>query len=132
MKDSPERFGLQVNCWAKDKYPLRGSKTCWKGLVDSGDFIGGNYSSILNLSTNLPKLLPEVQNLDFTLFLDAANLWGVDFDSTLDNSKIRSSTGIAIDWYTPIGPLNFSLATPITKASSDVEQTFRFDIGTTF
>ena len=73
-----------------------------------------------------------MQNLDFTLFLDAANLWGVDFDSSLDNSKIRSSTGLAIDWFTPIGPLNFSFATPITKASSDVEQTFRFDIGTTF
>jgi len=111
---------------------LRGFESGKVGPVDSGDFIGGNYASILNLSTNLPKFLPEVQNLDFTLFLDAANLWGVDFDSALDNSKIRSSTGIAIDWYTPIGPLNFSFATPITKASSDVEQTFRFDIGTTF
>ena len=111
---------------------LRGFESGKVGPVDSGDFIGGNYSTILNLSTNLPKFLPEVQNLDFTLFLDAANLWGVDFDSSLDNSKIRSSTGLAIDWYTPIGPLNFSFATPITKASSDVEQTFRFDIGTTF
>ena len=111
---------------------LRGFESGKVGPVDSGDFIGGNYSSILNLSTNLPKFLPEVQNLDFTLFLDAANLWGVDFDSSLDNSKIRSSTGLAIDWFTPIGPLNFSFATPITKSSSDVEQTFRFDIGTTF
>ena len=111
---------------------IRGFESGKVGPVDSGDFIGGNYSSILNLSTNLPKFLPEVQNLDFSLFLDAANLWGVDFDSSLDNSKIRSSTGLAIDWFTPIGPLNFSFATPITKSSSDVEQTFRFDIGTTF
>ena len=111
---------------------LRGFEGGKVGPVDSGDFIGGNYSSILNLSTNLPKFLPEVQNLDFTLFIDSANLWGVDFNSSLDNSKIRSSTGIAIDWFTPVGPLNFSFATPITKASSDVEETFRFDIGTTF
>ena len=111
---------------------LRGFEAGKVGPVDSGDFIGGNFASVMNLSTNLPKFLPEVQNLDFTLFLDAANLWGVDFDSSLDNSKIRSSTGLAIDWYTPIGPLNFSFATPITKASSDVEETFRFDIGTTF
>ena len=48
------------------------------------------------------------------------------------NSKIRSSTGLSIDWLTPIGPLNFVFAQPITKASTDVEQTFRFDIGTTF
>tara|TARA_B100000959_G_C14965221_1_gene617450 strand:- start:142 stop:2373 length:2232 start_codon:yes stop_codon:yes gene_type:complete len=111
---------------------LRGFESGKVGPIDSGDFIGGNYSSTLNLSTNLPKFLPEVQNLDFKLFLDAANLWGVDFNSSLDNSKIRSSTGLAVDWFTPIGPLNFSFAKPITKASSDVEQTFRFDIGTTF
>ena len=111
---------------------LRGFEKGKVGPVDSGDFIGGNYATILNLSTNLPKFLPEVQNLDFTIFLDAANLWGVDFDSSLDNSKIRSSTGIAMDWFTPIGPLSFSFATPITKASSDVDETFRFDIGTTF
>ena len=111
---------------------LRGFEKGKVGPVDSGDFIGGNFATVLNLSTNLPKLLPEVQNLEFTIFLDAANLWGVDFDSSLDNSKIRSSTGLAIDWFTPVGPLSFSFATPITKASSDVDETFRFDIGTTF
>ncbi len=111
---------------------LRGFESGKIGPIDSGDFIGGNYMSVVNLSTNLPNLFTEVQNLDFTIFFDTANLWGVDFDSSLDNSKIRSSTGIAVNWYTPIGPLSFSFAQPITKASSDVEETYRFDIGTTF
>ena len=111
---------------------LRGFESGKIGPVDSGDYIGGNYISVLNLSTNLPKLFTEVQNLDFTIFIDSANIWGVDFDSSLDNSKIRSSTGIALNWYTPIGPLSFSFAQPITKSSSDVSETFRFDIGTTF
>ena len=111
---------------------LRGFESGKIGPVDSGDYIGGNYISVLNLSTNLPKLFTEVQNLDFTIFIDSANIWGVDFDSSLDNSKIRSSTGIALNWYTPIGPLSFSFAQPITKSSSDVTETFRFDIGTTF
>ena len=73
-----------------------------------------------------------MQNLDFKLFYDVGNVWGVDYNSSLDNSKIRSSTGISIDWYTPIGPLSFSIAQPITKADSDVTEKFRFDIGTTF
>ena len=111
---------------------LRGFESGKVGPIDSGDFIGGNYISVVNLSTNLPNLFTEVQNLDFTIFLDSANVWGVDFDSSLDSSKIRSSTGIAVNWYTPIGPLSFSFAQPITKASSDVEETYRFDIGTTF
>ena len=47
-------------------------------------------------------------------------------------NKIRSSIGIGIDWMTPIGPLNFSLAQPLSKADSDITETFRFNLGTTF
>ena len=66
------------------------------------------------------------------MFLDAANIWGVDYDSSLDKDGIRSSVGVGLDWLTPVGPLTFSLATPITKEPSDIEETFRFNIGTSF
>ena len=49
-----------------------------------------------------------------------------------DNNKIRSSTGVAMDILTPIGPLNFSLSQPITKSSTDKTEGFRFNLGTTF
>ena len=70
--------------------------------------------------------------MDFSLFVDAANIWGVDYDSSIDNNKIRSSTGVAINLLTPIGPLNFSLSQPITKSSTDKTESFRFNLGTTF
>ena len=111
---------------------LRGFESGKIGPTDSGDYIGGNYASALNFNTTLPKVLSDMQNLDFNLFLDAANVWGVDYNSSLDNSKIRSSTGLAVDWLTPIGPLSFSFAVPITKADSDTTEGFRFDIGTSF
>jgi outer membrane protein insertion porin family len=60
-------------------------------------------------------------------------LWGVDYDSSIDNSnKIRSSVGVGLDWLTPVGPLSFSLAAPLTKVDTDIEETFRFNLGTTF
>ena len=111
---------------------LRGFEPGKIGPKDNLDFIGGNYASAASLQTTLPSFLPELESVDFNIFLDAGNLWGVDYDSSLDNSKIRSSTGLSIDWLTPVGPLNFVFAQPITKASTDIEQTFRFDIGTTF
>jgi len=111
---------------------LRGFESGKIGPKDNLDFIGGNYASAASISTTLPTLLPELESIDFNIFLDAGNLWGVDYDSSLDNSKIRSSTGLSIDWLTPVGPLNFVFAQPITKTDTDVEQTFRFDIGTTF
>ena len=111
---------------------LRGFEAGKIGPKDNLDFIGGNYASVASISTTLPTLLPELESMDFNIFLDAGNVWGVDYDSSLDNNTIRSSTGLSIDWLTPVGPLNFVFAQPITKASSDVEQSFKFDIGTTF
>jgi len=111
---------------------LRGFEKGKVGPVDNNDYVGGNYVSTLNLSTNLPNILSSVENIDFNYFIDFANVWGVDYNSSLDNSKIRSSTGIGLNLLTPIGPLSFSLSQPITKASSDKTETFRFNLGTTF
>ncbi len=111
---------------------LRGFEAGKIGPKDNLNYIGGNYASAASLSTSLPSLLPELESIDFNIFLDAGNVWGVDYNSSLDNSKIRTSTGVSIDWLTPIGPLNFVFAQPITKASTDISETFRFDIGTTF
>ena len=111
---------------------LRGFQSGKIGPVDGGDFIGGNHTASINASTTLPKFGADLQNVDFQLFVDAANVWGVDYDSSLDNSRLRSSAGVSVDWFTVIGPLNFSLAQPLSKASTDKTETFRFNIGTTF
>ena len=111
---------------------LRGFEAGKIGPKDNLDFIGGNYASAASLSSTLPNILPSIESIDFNIFLDAGNVWGVDYDDTLNKSKIRSSTGLSIDLLTPIGPLNFIFAQPITKASTDIEENFRFDIGTTF
>tara|TARA_B100000780_G_C20711508_1_gene282815 strand:- start:222 stop:536 length:315 start_codon:yes stop_codon:yes gene_type:complete len=103
------------------------------GPKDSLDFIGGNYAMTVNISTTLPQVLPNLQNTNFLLFFDAANVWGIDYNSSLsDESTIRSSVGLAVDFFTVVGPLNFSLSQPITKGKNDITETFRFDLGTTF
>ena len=112
---------------------LRGFEAGKIGPKDGGDFVGGNYASSINMATTLPTVFKDLETLDFKLFLDAANVWGVDYESSLDESnKIRSSTGIAVDWYTVIGPLSFSYSVPISKATTDIQESFRFQIGTTF
>ena len=110
---------------------LRGFERGKIGPKDGGDFIGGNYVSAINLSTTVPQILENSQNTDFLIFMDFANLWGVDYDSKLgDGSKIRSSIGIGVDWFTAVGPLNFSLSSPLSKKDTDVTETFRFNLGT--
>ena len=112
---------------------LRGFERGKLGPKDGSDFIGGNYLTAINFTSTIPKLLENAQNMDFVAFVDAANIWGVDYDSTIDEKNdIRSSIGIGLNWTTPIGPLSFSYAEPLTKNSSDIIEKFRFNLGTTF
>ena len=112
---------------------LKGFTARGIGPVDGNDFVGGNFTAAFNFSSTLPMILESVESADFKFFIDAANVWGVDYrDNYDDSNKIRSSTGIAVDWFTPIGPLNFSLAQPITKVNTDQTETFQFNLGTTF
>ena len=112
---------------------LRGFKSGKVGPKDGNDFIGGNYSATFNAQSNIPVIFQNFQNLDAVMFFDAGNLWGVDYDSSLnDGSKLRSSIGIGVDWLTVIGPFNFTLSEVITKEDNDITEGFRFNIGTTF
>ena len=112
---------------------LRGFETGKLGPKDGEDFVGGNYSATFNAQSNIPGIFQNFQNIDAIMFFDAGSLWGVDYDSTLDDGgKLRSSIGIGIDWFTVIGPLNFTLSEVITKEENDITESFRFNLGTTF
>ena len=103
------------------------------GPKDGTDYVGGNYITTFNTSTTVPYLLQTLETVDLKLFFDAANVWGVDYSSSVDDSnKIRSAFGAVVEVLTPIGPLSFSLSQPITKAAGDKTETFRFQLGTTF
>ena len=128
--------GSDVRISKRSKVPysrLRGFEKGKIGPIDNGDYVGGNYAAAINFSTTLPGVLSTLENLDFSYFIDAANVWGVDYDNSVnDSNAIRSSTGVALDYISPIGPLSFSWSIPITKKSSDKTETFRFNLGTTF
>ena len=103
------------------------------GPKDGTDFVGGNYMTGLNIVSTVPYVLQTLENIDLKLFVDIANIWGVDYSSSIDDSnKFRSSFGAALEVLTPVGPLNFSLAQPVSKAEGDKTETFRFQLGTTF
>ena len=110
---------------------LRGFKQV--GPRDGLDHIGGNYAAVVNLEASLPKLLPESTKTDVNVFLDFGNVWGVDYDESIDeSSKIRSSVGTAASWMSPLGPMTFVFSKNITKAKTDVTESFSFNLGTTF
>ena len=112
---------------------LRGFEQRGVGPVDSGDHIGGNNLATLSLKSTFPNPIPESLRATTFLFFDMGNVWGADYSSTIsDSSKLRTSTGIALDLMSPIGPLSFTYSIPLSKASTDKEQSFLFNIGSSF
>ena len=111
---------------------LRGFESYGIGPVDGKDHIGGNYSFYSTIGSTFPNPLPEKWNADSIVFIDAGNVWGVDFDSSKDSNKLRSSVGIGLDWTSPLGPLSFTYAEVLSSASTDKEESFSFQIGSSF
>ena len=112
---------------------LKGFVTRKVGPKDGKDYVGGNYATALNIDTTLPMVFANIDSVDLRYFIDTANIWGVDYSSTADESNsLRASTGFVIDWFTPIGPMNLSFAQDLTKADDDQTEFFQFNIGTTF
>ena len=129
--DSAEDVRISQRLWVPNSL-LRGFEPGRIGPIDGDDHVGGNYASALSFNTDLP-IFQSWQEADIKYFYDAANVWGTDYRNYEDDSsKIRSSTGLAIDWYTPIGPLTLSWAKAITKKSTDKTESIRFNIGTSF
>jgi outer membrane protein insertion porin family len=62
---------------------LRGFQSGKIGPKDGNDFVGGNYVSSININSTLPQFFEENQNIDFSIFLDAGNVWGIDYDSSI-------------------------------------------------
>jgi outer membrane protein insertion porin family len=93
--------------------------------------------------------LPREFGMKGAIFADAGTLYGYDAGTNfgylappnavgpttltvLDSHLIRSSVGASLLWQSPLGPIRFDLAYPITKAYGDRTQIFRFTGGTSF
>jgi outer membrane protein insertion porin family len=45
---------------------------------------------------------------------------------------MRYSTGLAVSWQSPMGPMKFSIAAPLNSKESDKLERFQFILGSTF
>ena len=48
------------------------------------------------------------------------------------SNEIRSTIGLNTSWISPAGPMSFIFSKNISKADTDVDQSFNFRLGTTF
>lgn len=63
-------------------------------------------------------------------FVDAGGVYGPG--DLPGSAGLRYSTGVAVTWVSPVGPLKFSYAVPINKQPVDKLQRFQFTLGSVF
>jgi outer membrane protein insertion porin family len=70
------------------------------------------------------------QSLRLSGFLDMGQVYAQD--QKIDIGELRASTGIALSWLSPFGPLRISFAVPLNARDGDQEQRIQFTFGTGF
>lgn len=117
----------------------------------SANSLGGNALATAGIELIVPTpFLDESYNnsVRTSLFFDVGNVWDTEFnydaysvldadelakiDDYSDPGRIRYSTGISVQWYSPLGPMIFSLARPLKKFKYDESEVFGFTVGRTF
>ncbi len=119
-------------------------------MVASGR-IGGNAKAQLGLELIVPTPFLDEENsgsVRTSFFVDAANVWDTEFDTSRfadiqptrlgkivdysDPSRFRASTGLSVQWISPMGPMLISFAYPLKKEESDKTKSISFNISNTF
>lgn len=109
----------------------------------TNDALGGTMYWGASFEAQTPLyFLPKEIGIKMAAFADAGSLWDYKGPTTWDQTgeslqvndgkTVRSSVGVGLIWDSPLGPLRFDLAYPITKGANDRTQIFRFSGGTKF
>ncbi len=75
-------------------------------------------------------LIEDSSNARMSVFFDFGNVYD-GFDN-VELSEMRTSAGLGVSWITPVGPLTFSVAKPISDFKDDKHQVFQFSLGAGF
>lgn len=119
------------NFYAGGVGSVRGFESASLGPRDlNGDVLGGNRRAVANLEFLFPMPGIKDKGVRLSAFVDAGSVWGAG--EKVSFSDLRASTGVAVSWDSPVGPLKFSFAAPFKKQDGDKQERFQFQLGRIF
>jgi outer membrane protein insertion porin family len=110
---------------------VRGYYAYSLGPKDSNDNnMGANFLASGSASLILPRPLSG-DSFRTSTFVDFGNVYNTTgIQTTTGSGPLRFSAGVALDWQSPMGPLEFSLASPLNARHGDNIENFQFTVTT--
>lgn len=120
------------NYYAGGPGTVRGYEDFSLGPRDSeGNSLGGSRRVVGNVELLFPMPgAAQDKSLRLGWFVDAGQVYAQG--APVDLSELRYSTGLALAWASPLGPLRLSIATPLNEREDDRLQRLQLKFGTTF
>ncbi|MFC1641428.1 outer membrane protein assembly factor BamA [Myxococcota bacterium] len=131
------------------RLPLTSSTDPNSAPIPSGATIGGNLMYYQNLELELPLI--EAVGIRGVVFTDAGNAWNLEqnycdaaqgnplpgvqkpcFDGLSTLTRLRTSWGFGLRWFSPMGPLRFEWGFPFKPLATEETYKFEFTIGNFF
>ncbi len=108
---------------------MRGYETSSIGPKDAfGNALGGPTQLVANAEYYFPfPGLEKDKSVRLSVFMDAGTV-----SDNYDFSEARYSAGVALSWFSPVGPIKISFAKALTTKEGDRTQPFQFSLGTVF
>ena len=121
------------NFYAGGVGSVRGYQPNSLGPRDINNYsLGGDRRVVANAELLFPMPgFAKEKSVRLSVFLDGGAVYG-PFGQNPDVEGLRYSTGVAMTWMSPVGPLKFSYGTPIGSKPDDKLQAFQFTLGTMF
>jgi len=130
----PTNFPFYKNFYAGGIDSVRGYDGNTLGPRDSNNKLtGGNFLVDGSLGLVIPNHISD--NLRTSVFMDAGNVYETFNNKQFDGTAagpIRYSTGLEVDFLTPMGLINLSYARPINHRQGDHDEYFQFALGANF
>jgi outer membrane protein insertion porin family len=121
------------NFYAGGVGSVRGYDSYSLGPRDSNNYsLGGDKRVIGNTELLFPMPgMEKEKSVRLSLFVDAGAVYG-ESTQVPASMGLRYSTGAALTWISPVGPLKLSYGVPIGVQEQDKIQRFQFTLGTLF
>ena len=121
-------YPIFKNYYAGGINSVRGFETATLGPKDAFGNPTGGQSKLVGSAEFIFPLPGADQTIRGFAFFDGGNVWA----ESIDLSGLRYSTGVGLNWLSPLGPFKLSLGIPLNQQPGDRLQKFQFQIGSAF